>query len=31
VIGGVKSTYLKDHGHEVIDPALPNEVPELLA
>lgn len=25
VIGGVKPTYLKDHGHEVINPALPHE------
>jgi hypothetical protein len=23
--GGVKPTYLKDHGHEVINPALPHE------
>lgn len=23
--GGVKPTYLKDHGHEVINPALPDE------
>ena len=23
--GGVKPTYLKDHGHEVINPALPND------
>jgi predicted esterase YcpF (UPF0227 family) len=23
--GGVKPTYLKDHGHEVINPKLPNE------
>ena len=25
VPGGVKPTYLKDHGHEVINPALPHE------
>ena len=25
VPGGVKPTYLKDHGHEVINPALPDE------
>jgi len=25
VIGGVKPTYLKDHGHEVINPALPDD------
>jgi len=25
VVGGVKPTYLKDHGHEVINPALPDE------
>jgi alpha-beta hydrolase superfamily lysophospholipase len=25
VRGGVKPTYLKDHGHEVINPALPDE------
>jgi len=25
VIGGVKPTYLKDHGHEVVNPALPHE------
>jgi hypothetical protein len=25
VVGGVKPTYLKDHGHEVINPALPHE------
>ena len=24
-VGGVKPTYLKDHGHEVINPALPDE------
>ena len=24
-VGGVKPTYLKDHGHEVINPALPHE------
>jgi hypothetical protein len=23
--GGVKPTYLKDHGHEVVHPALPHE------
>src|SRR4051794_41830720 len=23
--GGVKPTYLKDHGHEVLNPALPHE------
>src|SRR5262249_5726753 len=23
--GGVKPTYLKDHGHEVVNPALPHE------
>ena len=23
--GGVKPTYLKDHGHEVLNPALPDE------
>jgi hypothetical protein len=23
--GGVKPTYLKDHGHEVINPKLPDE------
>ena len=23
--GGVKPTYLKDHGHEVLDPALPDD------
>src|SRR6476620_9854407 len=23
--GGVKPTYLKDHGHEIINPALPHE------
>jgi hypothetical protein len=23
--GGVKPTYLKDHGHKVINPKLPNE------
>jgi hypothetical protein len=25
VPGGVKPTYLKDHGHEVVNPALPHE------
>ncbi len=25
VPGGVKPTYLKDHGHEVVNPALPDE------
>jgi len=25
MVGGVKPTYLKDHGHEVINPALPDE------
>jgi hypothetical protein len=25
VVGGVKPTYLKDHGHEVIEPALDHE------
>jgi len=25
VVGGLKPTYLKDHGHEVINPALPHE------
>ncbi len=25
VPGGVKPTYLKDHGHEVLNPALPHE------
>src|SRR5690348_16894122 len=25
VPGGVKPTYLRDHGHEVINPALPHE------
>jgi hypothetical protein len=25
VPGGVKPTYLKDHGHEVINPALPDD------
>ena len=25
VVGGVKPTYLKDHGHTVINPALPDE------
>src|SRR4051812_1824839 len=25
VVGGVKPTYLKDHGHEVINPALPDD------
>lgn len=25
VPGGVKPTYLKDHGHEIINPALPHE------
>jgi hypothetical protein len=25
VSGGVKPTYLKGHGHEVINPALPHE------
>ena len=25
VVGGVKPTLLKDHGHEVINPALPHE------
>ncbi len=25
VVGGVKPAYLKSHGHEVIDPALPHE------
>ena len=25
VLGGVKPTYLKDHGHEVVNPALPHE------
>jgi len=24
-VGGVKPTYLKDHGHEVVSPALPHE------
>ena len=23
--GGLKPTYLKDHGHEVLDPALPDD------
>jgi hypothetical protein len=23
--GGVKPTYLKDHGHEVLNPALPDD------
>ena len=26
VVGGVKPSYLKDHGHEVVNPALPHEV-----
>jgi hypothetical protein len=25
VPGGVKPTYLKDHGHEIVNPALPDE------
>ena len=25
VPGGVKPTYLKDHGHEVVNPALPHD------
>lgn len=25
VPGGVKPTYLKDHGHKIINPALPDE------
>jgi hypothetical protein len=25
VVGGVKPTYLKDHGHEVVNPKLPDE------
>src|SRR4051794_32687709 len=25
VQGGVKPTYLKDHGHEVVNPALPDD------
>jgi alpha-beta hydrolase superfamily lysophospholipase len=25
VAGGVKPTYLKDHGHEVVNPALPHD------
>ena len=25
VVGGVKPTFLKDHGHEVVNPALPHE------
>ena len=25
VVGGVKPTYLKDHGHEVVNPALPDD------
>jgi alpha-beta hydrolase superfamily lysophospholipase len=25
LVGGVKPTYLKDHGHEVVNPALPHE------
>lgn len=25
VLGGVKPTYLKNHGHEVVNPALPHE------
>src|SRR5579885_2142054 len=25
VVGGVKPTYLRDHGHEVVNPALPHE------
>ena len=24
--GGVKPTYLKDHGHEVLNPALPDDM-----
>ena len=24
-VGGVKPTYLKDHGHEVVNPALPHD------
>jgi predicted esterase YcpF (UPF0227 family) len=23
--GGIKPTYLKDHGHEVLNPALPDD------
>jgi hypothetical protein len=25
VVGGVKPTYLRDHGHEVLNPALPHD------
>ncbi len=32
VVGGVKPTYLREHGHEVLNPALPHEdFPAALA
>lgn len=32
VVGGVKPTYLREHGHEVVNPALPHEdYPAALA
>ena len=28
--GGLKPTYLKDHGHTVLNPALPERLPAAL-